>query len=70
MDHQVFCADRTAFADASDLIDVYGDAARDEAKQRASRSRELGNVVHFCRWREIDRLIGAMTRETSAGLLQ
>lgn len=70
MRHQVFFADRAAFADAADLITRFGAGAGREAKARASRSRDLGNVVHFCRWREIERMIGVMTEEEAAGRLQ
>ena len=29
----------------------------DEAAARADSSRDLGNVIHFCRWRQIERMI-------------
>ena len=35
----------------------FGEYAASEAAVRADRSRDLGNVVHFCRWRAIERLI-------------
>lgn len=69
MRHQVFFADRAAFADATDLITRFGEQAGREAKLRASRSRDLGNVIHFCRWREIERMIGAMNDEAGSGRL-
>jgi hypothetical protein len=55
--HDVYLADRAAFVEARELIDIYGELAVAEAAQRASRSRDLGNVVHFCRWREVIRMI-------------
>jgi hypothetical protein len=70
LNHQVFFAGRTAFADADELITLYGSGAAGEAKLRASRSRDLGNVILFCHWREIERLIGAITCDTADGPLQ
>ena len=52
-----FVADRGCFADASDLIAVYGDDAGFEAAARADRSRDIGNLVNYCRWRQIERMI-------------
>lgn len=46
--------------DAADLVAAYGRGAGGEAKVRAERSRRLGNYLHFCRWREVERLIAAM----------
>jgi hypothetical protein len=49
--------DRSAASDAADLMARFGEYAASEAAARADRSRELGNVIHFCRWRQIERLI-------------
>lgn len=57
MHAHVHLPDRAAAADAADLIARFGAYAASEAAARADRSRELGNVVHFCRWRQIERLI-------------
>lgn len=53
----VHIPDAAAAREAAELIERFGDFAADEAAARASRSRELGNVVHYCRWRQIQRLI-------------
>jgi hypothetical protein len=53
----VYLSDASAAADAADLIARFGAYAASEAAARAGRSRDLGNVVHFCRWREIERMI-------------
>jgi hypothetical protein len=53
----VYLSDASAAADAADLIARFGAYAASEAAARADRSRDLGNVVHFCRWREIERMI-------------
>ena len=53
----VYLPDRSAATDAAELMARFGDYAASEAAARADRSRELGNVIHFCRWRQIERLI-------------
>ena len=57
MSPHVHISDAAAVHDAAELIDRFGQFAADEAAARASRSRDLGNVVHYCRWRQIQRLI-------------
>jgi hypothetical protein len=56
----LFIHGRTALADASDLIDRYGEDAGFEAAARAERSRDDGNVVRFCHWRQIERVIATL----------
>ena len=58
-DH-IHLPDRAAVSDADELINRYGTYAASEAARRASRSRALGNVVHYCRWRQIERIIGLL----------
>ncbi|MDQ4088101.1 MAG: hypothetical protein M3177_08875 [Pseudomonadota bacterium] len=53
----VHLPDRSAAADAAELIARFGEYAASEAAARADRSREVGNVEHFCRWRQIERMI-------------
>lgn len=60
MHSHVHIPDTAAAHDAADLIDRFGEFAADEAAARASRSRDLGNVIHYCRWRQIQRLIEMM----------
>ena len=43
--------------DAAELIAVFGDDAGFEAAARADKSRDVGNYINFCRWRQIERLI-------------
>ena len=59
--------DRAALTEATDLISRFGEHARLEAASRASRSRSLGNVIHFCRWRQIERAIEMLSAEDQAG---
>jgi hypothetical protein len=67
--HNVHIAGRGAFAEAADLIARFGEHAVSEARRRAGRSRDLGNVIHFCRWREVERMIGTLDQEAAAGLV-
>jgi hypothetical protein len=59
----VHVPDRAALSDAAELIARFGEYAGSEAKLRADRSRDHGNVVHFTRWRLIERVIGMLTDE-------
>lgn len=59
--------DRAAFAEANDLIARFGEHARLEAASQASRSRSIGNVIHFCRWRQIERAIEMLNAEDAVG---
>ena len=56
-----------AFAEAARLIERFGAFAGSEAAVRADRSRDLGNVVHFCRWREVARMIALIRDEAVTG---
>lgn len=49
--------DPTEVTAANELIVRYGVHAAQEAAQRAERSRDIGNHLHFCRWRQVGRLI-------------
>ena len=62
-----FISGRVALADASDLIDRFGDDAGFEAAARAERSRDDGNVVRFCHWRQIERVIATLSNEEVRG---
>jgi hypothetical protein len=59
----VHVPDRAALDDAAELIDRFGQYAGSEAKLRADRSRDHGNVVHFTRWRLIERVILMLSDE-------
>lgn len=55
-----FLADTRPHHDATLLLARFGPAAIDEAAARAARSRALGNHIHFCRWREVARLLATL----------
>ncbi|MEA3065570.1 MAG: hypothetical protein QOJ27_2022 [Sphingomonadales bacterium] len=56
-----------AFAEAARLIERFGAYAGSEASLRADRSRDLGNFIHFCRWREVARMIALLRDEAVTG---
>lgn len=62
-----YVPDRSSVCDAVDLIARYGEGAGFEAALRADRSREVGNHIHFARWRQIERLIVVMSVERPLG---
>jgi len=49
--------DRRSYDDAAALIETFGEHAGIEAAMRADRSRERGNHIHFCHWRQIERML-------------
>jgi hypothetical protein len=59
--------DHAVLTDARALIDGFGDEAGLEASTRADRSRDLGNVVHFARWRQVERLIEVLASDAAIG---
>lgn len=63
----VHLPDRSALTDATDLIALYGPHALHEAAARAENSRNVGNVIHYCRWRQIERTIAMLNAEDVTG---
>ena len=61
MQQTVYLSDASAAADAAELISRFGIHAASEAAARADRSRDLGNVIHFCRWRDVERMIESLS---------
>ena len=55
---QLFVADRSSVDTAQALI---------EAAARADKSRDLGNHIHYCRWRQIERLVVLMSVGRAVG---
>jgi hypothetical protein len=64
-----FIHGRAALADASDLMERYGDDAGFEAAARAERSRDDGNVARFCHWRQIERVIATLSSDDIRGAI-
>lgn len=55
--------------EAETLMDRFGKAAGLEAADRAEASRNIGNHLHYCRWRQIERLIIMLSVETTLGTI-
>lgn len=63
----LYLSDVGHVADAAELIADFGTGAGLEAATRASRSRDIGNHLHFCRWRQVERLIEVMESPAALG---
>lgn len=59
--------DSTHFSDAERLITNYGEEAGLEAANRADKSRSLGNHLHYCKWRQVERLCVLLSIDQSIG---
>lgn len=53
--------------EAEALITRFGREAILEASERAEASRAIGNHLHYCRWRQIERLVLLLSLEASPG---
>ena len=59
--------DRRAAIEAQDLLSELGSMAAATAAARARDSRNVGNHIAFCRWRQIERLIHVLNSEEATG---
>jgi hypothetical protein len=64
-----YVANRQTVVDADALIVAFGDDAGFEAASRAETSRDKGNVVGFCRWRQVERLIAVLAGPAATGTI-
>jgi hypothetical protein len=55
--------------EAQKLMVHFGAEAGLEAAERAENSRNLGNHLGYCRWRQIERLVIMLSLETSIGTI-
>jgi hypothetical protein len=62
-----YLSNRKSYDDAADLIARFGDNAGYEAAMRADKSRDVGNHIHFCHWRQIERLIVVLSYDQPLG---
>ena len=62
-----FISGRHALEEASELLKRFGDDAGLEAAARAESSRDAGNVLRFCHWRQIERVIATLSDEEVRG---
>jgi hypothetical protein len=62
-----FIASRHALDDACQLIALFGADAAMEAAVRAEGARDRGNVLRFCHWRQIERVIVTLASDEPLG---
>jgi hypothetical protein len=62
-----FITGRAALADAALLLETYGDDAGFEAAARAEDARDKDNVMRFCHWRQIERVIATLSEQEVSG---
>ena len=65
----LFIASRTSLTDAQDLIREFGGEAALQAAVRAEKSREAENILKFCHWRQVERLIDALHADEPQGTI-
>ena len=65
----LFIASRTSLADAEHLIREFGGEAALQAAVRAEKSREAENILKFCHWRQVERLIDALEADEPQGTI-
>jgi hypothetical protein len=63
----LFIAGRNSLADAQELIREFGQEAALQAAARAEKSREAENILKFCHWRQVERLIDALDSDEPQG---
>ena len=63
----LFIADRASLDDAQALIREFGHEAAVQAAVRAETSREAENIIKFCHWRQVERLIGTLASDVPQG---
>ncbi|MEP7315439.1 MAG: hypothetical protein ABI667_01960 [Sphingomicrobium sp.] len=63
----LFISCRRALDDAIELVDEYGSDAPIAAAERASSSRDLGNVNGFCHWRQLERVTALLASDHVVG---
>lgn len=64
-----YISSRAALDDAASLIETFGDDAGFEAAARAEESRDRGNVIRFCHWRQIERVIATLSADEISGTI-
>ncbi len=57
------------FTAATELMASFGSQATIEAANRASKSRDRGNIIRFCQWRQVGRLIEMLSADDVRGTI-
>ena len=65
----IFIAGRSTLDDAADLLLSFGTDAVREAASRAEQSRKADNVLRFCHWRQIERVIVTLACDEPNGTI-
>ncbi len=65
----LFIASRNSVSDAQELIREFGGEAALQAAVRAEKSREAENILKFCHWRQVERLIDALGVDEPQGTI-
>ncbi len=63
----LFIAGRSSVSDAQDLIREFGPEASLQAAVRAEKSRDADNILKFCHWRQVERLIDTLAANEPQG---
>ena len=64
---ELFISGRDSVSDAQNLMRDFGAQAALEAAVRAEKSRGAENVLKFCHWRQVERLIDALAAREAPG---
>ena len=64
---ELFISGRGSLSDAQDLMRDFGQEAALEAAVRAEKSRGAENILKFCHWRQVERLIDALAADEAQG---
>lgn len=59
--------DSTNYAEAEQLIHNFGEEAGLEAANRADQSRAVGNHLHYCKWRQVERMCVLLSIDQALG---
>jgi len=59
--------DSSNFTDAELLRANFGEEAGLEAANRADKSRAAGNHIHYCKWRQVERLCVFLSIDQTIG---
>jgi hypothetical protein len=65
----LFIASRHSLVAAEDLIREFGQEAALQAAVRAEKSRAAENILKFCHWRQVERLIDALEADAPQGTI-
>jgi hypothetical protein len=63
----LFIAGRDSLFDAQDLMRDFGGEAPLQAAVRAEQCRSADNILKFCHWRQVERLIDALASDEPQG---